>query len=367
MYSLNNDNNHRQQVYVQALLGDKILGWAVTAALVEQQRQQTKLGQAAAAANVVADTGELTQQLSAVVSNQTLAQHASVLLNIDNTSDASEWELATRVEAAVSAVHDINPAAVHELAAYLVAAVIHTRATTNVAVWHNSKGILLEAGGALKCRRTGGSDHQPIFTATARLGMETATAQGPNKKRAEMIAASRLVMVVQQEDEDGDDIEMEEDDEEMDKTMISVEYHHNHNSNDELRNDTLDEWVPFAPQSSPTAAQMMMIRLQEGETLVEWWKRGAQVPRKAFHRALMAPLVFDTEIVAVDSWTKRQYNNSDATAVLMVIQQQEQPGDKNNTASSFHTLPIQTAASATKARAAAGLALNRLIADLVRV
>ena len=44
--------------------------------------------------------------------------------------------------------------------------------------------------------------------------------------------------------------------------------------------------------------------LQDGESLVDWWRRGACVSRKAYHRALMSAHVFPESIASVDCWTR---------------------------------------------------------------
>ena len=102
----------------------------------------------------------------------------------------------------------------------------------------------------------------------------------------------------------------------------------------------------------------------DGEAWPRWWRRGAFDPKKAFHRAMMAPLVFPESIVAVDSWTRRQTMDDSTTTsstVMMVIVSKQRRSHKLD----YSCLPIQTAVSASMARKSIGVKADRLIAKLV--
>ena len=101
------ESSRQEDIYVKALLGDKISGLAVTTKLIEM-------------ANAPLDTGSLTKVIAATVSNNFLAKHAHKVLLPSwkklNLESLSEWEVGSLVEMAVCAVHKLDPGAVDMLA-----------------------------------------------------------------------------------------------------------------------------------------------------------------------------------------------------------------------------------------------------------
>jgi hypothetical protein len=160
----------------------------------------------------------------------------------------SDWELGTMVEAAVATVHPYNPEAVTDLAAFLL-----EEATRMMDP--NCKGRLQELGGAVTSKRVGGSDHAPIWTATAFLDdIHQSQANGNSKKHAEMLAASKVLDLIPGQ---SSVIATES------REVISAPF-------------TLDEWEGMKIRS---------FKRKEGESWEAWWKRGACDPREAFSRA----------------------------------------------------------------------------------
>ena len=306
------ESSRQEDIYVKALLGDKILGLAVTTKLIEK-------------ANAPLDTGSLTKVIAATVSNNFLAKHAHKVLLPSwkklNLESLSEWEVGSLVEMAVCAVHKLDPGAVDMLAMYLLEA--HSRATT---MEMDTKSRLLQLGGTVRSERTGGKDHNPRFTATARLGGEMSTALGPSKKRSEMIAAAQVLVAVG--DQGGSVILWNP----LDANRF-----------------TFNKWEQFELVDTK-------ISLKDGETPVEWWIRGADKPKTSFERAMMAPFVFPNEIGAVDSWVWRQGETHAAVFIVIVSK-----------TGKCHTIPATTATTATKARKLVGIEANRAIANMVGV
>ena len=247
------------------------------------------------------------------------------------------------MEAAVFAVQQVDPDAVLELANYL----IHESAFMTDP---NCKGRLLELGGTIQSRRIRGGDHNPVFTATATLHQQTATAEESSKKKAETRAAAKLL------DQLGG------------KHSSALQPQEEKNSQEDVvLNElpvTYDQWEPFENVDA--------VELQNGESAIEWWKRGAAAPKDAFQRAMMAPVVFPDAVQAVDSWVRRQPEQD--TAVFMVIvgcgrsnDMGDDDADEDDKREYYHTIPVHTATSATKARKAVGLKANQIIAKLANV
>ena len=309
--------SEKQELYVQALQGDKILGHAVTTMLIQQNNNEN-LG-------ARLDTGSLTKVISSTVSNNFLAQQADQILlpswNALSLENLSEWEIGTLVEVAISAVYRIDPAAVENLATFLLD--IHTRTAES-----NTKSRLLELGGTVSAERTGGTDHNPIFTATATLDAKITTAEGPNKKRAEMLAAAQL--------------------------LLNDEYYESFAVTpwelpEKEQRFSYQTWKPFAiPQTE--------VELKGKETVEEWWIRGAFAqPKKSIHRAMIAPGIFPDVIEAVNCWVWRFNEQGEAAAFAMIVGPNGQ----------CHTVPGVRAVSANQARKIVGLEANRIIAKLV--
>ena len=137
---------------VMAFLGDKILGSATALALVLKK------------CDAVKDARNLHRYISGALSNQFLAANVHhILPKFENNNGLySDWEIGSMIEAAVATVHKQDPDAVNELASFLVEQAQEMRDP-------NCKGRLLELGGSVTSVRIGGTDHAPIYTATARL------------------------------------------------------------------------------------------------------------------------------------------------------------------------------------------------------
>ena len=169
----------------------------------------------------------LTNIHSAATNNENLAALIDEILpqrlleRIPPSSSMQIHDRGTMVEACVDAVAKEDPAAVDELARFLVLAGMASEGSSSsssssgdhpadslLAVAEgNPKGKLLELGGELTCQVVGGLQHAPVFLAEARLqlpgGLLSAQAEGTSKKGAEKAAADQvlreagLTMVVQ--------------------------------------------------------------------------------------------------------------------------------------------------------------------------
>ena len=313
-------NDQKGRLKVQAFLGDTLLDCAVVTRLVENAMDTNYY-----------DSGSLTKMKSDIVSNQFLAKHATQILpstwSIPDIDQKSDWDVGTVVEAAVSLVHQKDPKAVDDLANFLL-----RRYERNTDV-RNFKGMLLELGGNVSSKRVGGLDNNPIFAATATLQDKTSTTKGSSKKRAEMMAAAQVLS-------------------ELDVTILEgptttipwqpdeVAYH---------------EWKPIIMPADLT------LQLEPNETPTDWWLRKATLPKKAFLRAYMSPVVFPETIKSFNAWMWRHESSGDATpqaAVLAVVV---------TTAGTIHTIPAKSEPSGSKAQKVTGLEANRVIAELVGV
>ena len=366
--------DNKQHLYVQALLGDKLLGSAAAMALVnnvtamyQQTTQQsdkmdnadnystTNITAPLLPPSVVIDTGSLTKRISYAVSNAFLARHVDQILPGYTIDRSSEWEIGTAVEAAVCAVHRVEPDAVLELAQFLV----HRAAATSTERT-NTKGTFLEMGGRfVQSRRVGGKDHIPIFEATAVWENLSFTARGSSKKHAETEASRQVLERV----DELLGVNMDEENKfstlglkvaNVTMTLPSPSPSNESNSN----SDTVyGQWQRFGNLDD--------VNIEDNETALDWWLRGACAPRKAFHRAMMASRVFPEHIVAVDSWVRRPEDDEKidakqqhATAIFAMVMDAQQR---------YHYISVETAVSATQARAIMGVRINQKIAELVGV
>jgi dsRNA-specific ribonuclease len=339
------DENERT---VQAFLGDKLLGSAAASILVKNSDAGTA-GSSAATTN---DTGELTKLISGAVSNSLMAANVHHILpqlgihkeeGMDvQQSSYSDWELGTMVEAAVATVHSHDPKAVVDLAEFLMK---QAKKMTDP----NCKGRILELGGTLTSTRIGGSDHAPVWTATASLSAHDnssheAQAIGSSKKSAEMRAAANVLNVLPEH-----------------SSLIPYE-----------QRDLMTIPTP-ATYNQWKSMKIDSFKRDANESWASWWRRGAFDPKRAFHRAMAAPLVYSDTIVAVDSWTRRIKGNGDddseAAAVLMVIVSKEQRDVRSGTKTTVvhhECLPVHTASSANQARRKLGVEANEWITKLVK-
>jgi hypothetical protein len=230
---LSDDNNERT---VRAFLGDKLLGCAAASILMKTDSSM--------------DTGNMTKRIGGAVSNALMAAHVERILPVvqEDFQIYSDWELGTMVEAAVATVHPYNPEAVTDLAAFLLAEAMRMMDP-------NCKGRLQELGGAVTSRRVGGSDHAPVWTATASLDdIYQAQADGNSKKHAEMLAASKVLDSIPGQSSVIANASRE---------VIPAPF-------------TLDEWEGMKIRS---------FKRKEGESWETWWQRGAFDPRESFNRA----------------------------------------------------------------------------------
>ena len=315
-----------QEQELAAFYGDKLLGAAVAGALLKHLKASGQ--ESRHMATVLA---------SVALSNSFLARNVHQILPEflnNNLLQVSDHRVGTMVEVAVAAVHakDDGAEAVHDLATWLV-----REASMNPDP--NAKGRLLNLGGTVESIQVSGTDHQPVFHATAELQGRCAFAHGHSKKQAEQLAAAGL--------------------------FTDMEYN-------VVEREVLDlspacnVWNPFF---FPLDHRL---ELKGGETIREWWSRGALRPQDSFRRAMMAPEVFPDQIVAVDSWTRRTEEDDESpyAAVMMVItsRSSQDVNTNNGMDLEFSYVPVQISKkSATSARKAMGIEANRIIAKLVSV
>jgi hypothetical protein len=171
-----------QDVSLAAYHGDKILSAAVANAQRHLQRPDDVVG-----------VGELTTEHNLATSNDFLLSQLADILpehGLSNKLVETPHLAVTMVEAAVFTVHEEDGSdAVDDLARHLV------RGASAVSVDEpNPKGALLELGGSVSSERTGGTDHEPVFRATAELAEQRmiVTVRG-SKADAEFKAATSLL------------------------------------------------------------------------------------------------------------------------------------------------------------------------------
>ena len=177
----------RDQAYA-AFKGDKLLGAAAIKALMKNEND---------ANNVLAENGGQQQQhsrgsatrlVSMALSNSFMAANVEMILPeyVEDAKGLSDHQVGTMLEAAVAQVHEADEAAVLDLASWLIT-------TAADQPDPNVKGSLLNLGGTVEAERIGGSDHAAVFQATATYREHAAVATGESKKKAEQLAAGRLL------------------------------------------------------------------------------------------------------------------------------------------------------------------------------
>jgi dsRNA-specific ribonuclease len=292
-----------------AFLGDKFLG-AVVAIAIQNS-------------NETYDKASASRLTSTILSNKFLAARVESILPLSIYTDAaklvSDHSVGTMVEAAVAAVKDED--AVADLVTWLI------EEARNLDM--NAKGQLLEFGGTVDSIRVGGSDHAPVFKAMARLDDQTVEATGKTRKDAEHNAANTCLLNI------GYEIRIREERE----TQV-------------MDPAPLNQWNLF--ELDENNARVVL----KEETLLEWWLRGAVDPKRAFHRALLTPLVFPELIICIDSWTRQ---SGIETAALTVITYSI---DDTQSCSSF--VHVSTS-SGNKARAAVGIEINKFVSELLSI
>lgn len=186
--------------------GDKLLG-ASAATLLDQSDESKHLPYSSSA-------GGATRLTNLALSNSFFAAHVETVLPKykKEARNLSDKDIGTMLEAAVARVHAIDEKAVSDLVSFLV-----HEAKTSLRVqeagnnkdmnyehlikplknldYQSAKKTLLEMGGTVRdAIRIGGSDHKPIFQATATFdNPKTAVATAGSKKKAERLAASKLL------------------------------------------------------------------------------------------------------------------------------------------------------------------------------
>jgi|AntRauTorckE5430_2_1112549.scaffolds.fasta_scaffold04864_2 dsRNA-specific ribonuclease len=155
--------------------GDKFLGAAAAKVLHYSGRTHTE--------------GTATKLTAIALSNSFMAKHHGTLLPglSSHIGNLSEHGIGTILEAAVAEIFEANQPAVDDLARWL----LHKAETSPDP---NAKGQLLQHGGTVTVHNIReGSDHSPIYTATANLNGISAEGKGSTKKKAEQLASETVL------------------------------------------------------------------------------------------------------------------------------------------------------------------------------
>ena len=275
---------------VAAFLGDKLLGSAIALAQYESNSAAQARG-----------VGSLSELQGTATANRMLCEHLATIL--PDHADASILEMAaiqehnagTMVEAAVAAVHQQQEgegaAAIAELASFLVE-------RAREAVTFNYKGALLERGGQVRHSSREGADGGERFVAVAVLGEAEAEAEGGSIRESEREAA-RKVLAKSGVGLIGTPAKK--------RTLLEAPPASAAAGRRRYRGKG---WVPVKLGEESAAAN-----LANGESLLEWWRRSAQKPKKAFHRASMAARCFE-RVERVDAFRREAGEGSAALLVL---------------------------------------------------
>ena len=185
------------------------------------------------------------------------------------------------------------PPSMPQLAAFLVA-------RAKEAVTFNFKGALLERGGAVRIKERGETVRAvgapPCYVAVATLGTRECEAEAGSIRDSEREAA-RLVLTQSGVELVG--VPKKE------RTMLP-------STSPTVRRPNQRGWPPRGPARGASQG-WMPVRLKEenaaanlanGETITQWWLRSAQKPKKAFHRAAMAPHCFGRVVEHVDAYQR---------------------------------------------------------------
>ena len=173
------------------------------------------------------------------------------------------------------------------------------------AVTFNFKGTLLERGGTVRIKERGetaraesraGGGAPPCYVAVATLGTRECEAEAGSIRDSEREAA-RLVLTQSGVELVG--LPKKE------RTMLP-------STPPAVRRPNQRSGPPRGPPRG-AAQGWMPVRLKEenaaanlanGETIAQWWMRSAQKPKKAFHRAAMAPHCFGRVVEHVDAYQR---------------------------------------------------------------
>jgi hypothetical protein len=139
--------------------------------------------------NCMHTNGTASKLTAIALSNSFMARHHGTLLPglSRDIGNLSEHGVSTILEAAVAEVFEANQPAVEDLARWLLQ-------KAEIPPDPHAKGNLLQHGGTVtvhKCRE--GSDHSPIYTATAKLNGKSAKGKGSTKKKAEQLASETVL------------------------------------------------------------------------------------------------------------------------------------------------------------------------------
>ena len=175
--------------------GDKLLG-AATATFLEQS-DEAKLFPYNTSA------GGATKLTNLALSNRFFAAHLDKVLPdyADEASQLSDKLVGTMLEATVASIHDIDAAAVSDLASFLVLQATEQMDGTEgkaeyIEKFHcrRAKTTLLNRGGTVEdATRIGGPNDFPVFLATATLKEQKTCGIAENKMKAECRAALELL------------------------------------------------------------------------------------------------------------------------------------------------------------------------------
>ena len=244
----------------------------------------------------------LTSIHNAAINNEKLAAVIDAILprrlleRIPPGSSMQVHDRGTMVEACVDAVAKDDPAAVDELARFLVMTCVASEGGSSSSsssssigdhpVEGNPKGKLLELGGELSCEVVGGLQHAPVFLAEAKLrlpdgGMLSARAEGTSKKGAERAAAEEVLR------EGGLNVMVQPKQRVRLAEAASAEAE-SLQTQAELADGGF-EWVEVVLRPEDLSAN-----LEAGETLPEWFGR-----RVTMHRCILAPRIFPELVQSV--------------------------------------------------------------------
>jgi len=242
-----------------------------------------------------------------------------------------------------------------QLAAYLVA-------RAKEAVTFNFKGALLERGGEVRVKEKDGGREgaPPSYVAVATLGSLVCEAEASSMRDSEREAARRvlsqsgvshLVGVPKKE-----------------RTMLQRTVPPSASPATRRPNQrggpprgpprgSGQGWAPVRLKEENAAAN-----LANGETVAQWWLRSAQKPKKAFHRAAMAPRCFGRVVEHVGAFqrTHPKAGPDSRCSALVVLSLRDPVGTP--LVVSF----ASTAATQNQALTRAALEANAAISKLIR-
>ena len=322
-----------QEQRMAAYLGDKIL-LASFGRWVYRRRMQEPM---------VRNPKVATDLVSVVLSNKFLGERLKDILPDPSFQrwieerNANAHTMGTIVEAMVNKVDELEPdVAVDNLVEWLVSQAKETGVGTLV----SAKQTLREFGGNVDCERVGGEDHAPVFLAKASLNGINKESTGKTKRIAQHEAALLCL------DAAGVD---------LDENFRSAR----EDFRAELEPPPTETWTKFTLGATWHRTQ------KDGESAEDWWRRGANMPKTAFHRCVFSQLIFPDTVITADSWTHRhEESESHPPAVTSVIVLVYKVKTKDGIECKSWT-DTETASSATKARSLVGLRANAEISRLL--